>query len=192
MRIRSFIALEFPTNIQLEIAKKISNLVQRYPKPMVRWVDPKIVHLTLSFLGDQTTSDLRNLADRMRNELQFSQPIILRINKPGFFPNNNKPRVLWVDIEHQPTLHKLQEEIEAICSRIGILKEEKRFSPHLTLGRIRNYREIPDLKKFLNDFSTISFENIDPVNIRDVKIFKSELKQTGPVYNILYSITFIT
>ena len=188
MKFRSFVALEIPSHVQLEIASKIAKLVQRYPKPMIRWVEPGNIHLTLCFLGDRTIEELEFLAYSIYKYISNNQPFSMRITRAGTFPKYKNPRVVWVGIERPPGLKELQQISEELCIRNGYVNESKGFSPHLTLGRIRTKGIIPSTKDFLTDLSSISFESTNPINVEEIKIFKSELRSSGPIYNVLFNI----
>jgi RNA 2',3'-cyclic 3'-phosphodiesterase len=188
MKFRSFVALEIPPQVQLEIADKVTKLVQSYPKPLIRWVEPGNLHLTLCFLAERTSNELANLASSIQNSLRKIKPFNFRLTKPGTFPKKRNPKVIWVGIEDPPGIYQLQKIIEEMCLWNGFIKESRRFTPHLTLGRVGTNRILPNVKEFFDSLSSISFESIKPVNITDIKIYKSELKPTGSIYKVLYSI----
>ena len=188
MKFRSFVALEIPPQIQTAIARKISPLVQHYPKPLIRWVEPNNYHLTLQFLADRTTEELDYLAESFHEKVSKIHQFVIRFLKLGTYPNFKKPKVIWVGIDVPPELSQMYRKIETICSSNYFPINSRDFSPHLTLGRIRDTKPLPDHMKFENELSSISFDSIEPVDISEVKIFKSDLRPSGPLYTVVHRI----
>ncbi|MFC2028944.1 RNA 2',3'-cyclic phosphodiesterase [Chloroflexota bacterium] len=188
MQFRSFIALEIPRIIQKEISDRIYPMVQHFPRPLVKWVDPNNYHLTLCFLGIRTGRELDTLARSIRDPARATQPFKIRFNEMGTFPNYNKPRVIWVGIDAPRELYNLQVRIEDYCIQRGYLEKSKGFSPHLTLGRIRDFTQLPKEINLKQTMTAISFNNIDDVLFEEIKIIKSNLGRTGPKYSQLFSV----
>lgn len=126
---RLFIAIELPE----EMKRTLSSF--RIEVPGMRWVPPEQIHLTLRFLGDvlpQTCVEVKKaLAD-----VDFA-PFPLTVTGVGHFPPHGHPRVLWVGLEESRPLLTLQRNIEAAVVAAGIVPEERGFSPHVTLARIK-------------------------------------------------------
>ena len=138
MKIRSFVALEFPTPIQDEIFRQTTHLRKLYPFPSIRWVKPDNIHLTLKFLGDISLSDLESINIELVREASIIKPFFISFTHLGVFPNLKNPRIIWIGVKSPEILGLLQRSIERIVSRFGIESEKRSFSPHLTLGRIAN------------------------------------------------------
>ncbi|MFC2064354.1 RNA 2',3'-cyclic phosphodiesterase [Chloroflexota bacterium] len=185
MKFRSFVAFTIHPQIQQKIARRISILVQRYPKPLIRWVEPSNYHLTLQFLADRSSKELDELAKSIQEKVTRINPFVISFLKLGTYPNFKKPRVVWVGIEGPHELPQINKIIEEVCCSHEIPHKKGDFSPHLTLGRINTKKAFPDLSKFVDELSSFSFDPIEPMVISEISIFKSELRPSGPLYTIL-------
>jgi 2'-5' RNA ligase len=134
--LRTFVALELPPEV-----KRLIGAVQASLRPAartVRWVDPASAHLTLKFLGPTAQEAVEPIGTALRSAAEGHGPIRLRTGRPGAFPNARAPRVLWLgldgDVAH---LAALQQKVETAIAPLGYPTEARPFSPHLTLGRVR-------------------------------------------------------
>jgi 2'-5' RNA ligase len=105
----------------------------------VSWSNPDNVHLTLHFLGELTPTDFVKLERALKAMPLPYLPFSLKIGVLGCFPNLRRPRVIWVGLLGETgLLFKLQQEVEALLkATIGFKPEERPYSPHLTLGRVK-------------------------------------------------------
>lgn len=188
MKIRSFVALEFPTSIQDAITQQTAHLRKLYPNPLIRWVKSGSIHLTLKFLGDIEQADLNFLARSIANEVELIQPFSISFTNLGIFPNPNKPRILWIGINSPAILKELQSKIELLAFSQGIQKEQRAFSPHITLGRISDRNSRLNTDNLIQEISSIDVSNLANVNISALKIFISDLKPDGPIYIPIHNI----
>jgi RNA 2',3'-cyclic 3'-phosphodiesterase len=101
--------------------------------PDVRWIRPESLHLTLKFIGEKPTP----VVDEMKSALSAIQAekVDIALRGYGFFPTAKAPRVFWIGIEAGPGLAALARAVDQITAGLGIPKEERGFSPHLTLAR---------------------------------------------------------
>lgn len=181
-KVRSFIAIE--TNKELE--KGISDLIEKLKRMgfKANWTQVKNVHLTLFFLGDQKISKIAHLAYKIGERLSGFPTFIFKIQRIGFFENNNVPRVLWLGIKDEPTLVGLYEEIKKVIKINEIDTKEGDFVPHITVGRIKEYPN--HWQELLN---SLDFEEIK-VFVNSIGIYSSTLTKKGPIYNKLYTVDF--
>ena len=160
----------------------------------VKWVDADKIHLTIKFLGatppDKVNSIVNAIAGAIdsanNNALRFDEtidkPMEYTIEHVGAFPNLNRPRVLWVNLEGDPQrLRNVVSNIEEVLERIGFPKEKRSFKPHLTLGRVREREDVSALARILESYKI----EIIPVTLDRVILFKSDLRPTGPIYTPL-------
>ena len=141
-RVRSFIAIPVPgAGIQaLEEAAK--NLEPEIGKN-VRWVRPESIHLPLKFMGDIPAAMVERVLEALPPVAARFGPFELSISGLGVFPNSRRPRVLWAGVHGDlETLSSLQLAIDDAVGELGLPKEQRAFSPHLTLGRVR--RDVPE------------------------------------------------
>ncbi|MFM8874530.1 MAG: RNA 2',3'-cyclic phosphodiesterase [Anaerolineae bacterium] len=186
-QIRTFIALDFPLSILDSIEQQTKRLRQTLGNDVIRWVLTHNMHLTLKFLGNVPVSHLEFLKQMLAQATDSITQFDLQIGGVGSFPNSNRPRVLWVGIHAPALLSNLQKAIEEGAKRLGYEKEERPFSPHLTLGRVRQGLDGKDLQKISNALSSIQLGKIGIARVDSVHIYKSDLNSEGSVYTKLFS-----
>jgi len=186
-QIRTFIALDFPLSILDSIEQQTKRLRQTLGNEVIRWVLTHNMHLTLKFLGNVPVSHLEFLKQMLAQATDSITQFDLQIGGIGSFPNSNRPRVLWVGIHAPALLSNLQKAIEEGAKRLGYEKEERPFSPHLTLGRVRQGLDGKDLQKISNALSSIQLGKIGIARVDSVHIYKSDLNSEGSVYTKLFS-----
>ena len=186
-QIRTFIALDFPLSILDSIEQQTKRLRQTLGNDVIRWVLTHNLHLTLKFLGNVPVSHLEFLKQMLAQATDSITQFDLQIGGIGSFPNSNRPRVLWVGIHAPAALSNLQKAIEEGAKRLGYEKEERPFSPHLTLGSVRQGLDGKDLQKISNALSSIQLGKIGIARVDSVHIYKSDLNSEGSVYTKLFS-----
>ncbi|MBN9232677.1 MULTISPECIES: RNA 2',3'-cyclic phosphodiesterase [Phyllobacteriaceae] len=126
---RLFTALEIPRDAALSLSLLRGGL------PGARWIDVENYHLTLRFIGDvegHVADEVANALDRVHRP-SFS----LTLSGVGAF-GQKKPHAVWAGVAPSPDLNALQAEIERICQRLGVPTDPRKFTPHVTLARLRN------------------------------------------------------
>ena len=185
--LRAFIAIELPVHVCDAIQKQTVRLRQALGNDLIRWVPTQNMHLTLKFLGDTATSYLDFLKQLLIREAESHPQFDLQLGGLGAFPTSRRPRLLWIGI-HAPTdLVSLQRGIEAGASRLGYEQEERAFSPHLTIGRVRQNISPPELQKIHAALDTIQLGNIGTARVDSIHLFKSDLQPGGSIYTKLFS-----
>ncbi len=191
MTIRAFIAIELPVSIRQAIIKQTARLRQSLSEEIVRWVPLENIHLTLKFLGDVPTSHVGFLKQSLTQTAALSSAFDMQISGLGSFPNSKLPRLLWVGIYAQSALQTLHQNIEAAMDRLGYKSEDRSFSPHLTLGRVRQNASPADSLKIRDALQTIQLGNIGVARVNSVHLIKSDLNPAGSEYTKLFSANFI-
>src|SRR5579864_7855637 len=139
--LRLFVGIEFPPELRLHLSLLQSGIAG------ARWVDPGNFNLTLRFIGEVdegTAADVDEALSRLQAK-RFG----LQLAGGGMF-GGDKLRQLWVGVERDPALSALQSKIEHALTRVGLPPEPRKFTPHVTLARLRDPR--PDhLQRFLAD-----------------------------------------
>jgi RNA 2',3'-cyclic 3'-phosphodiesterase len=118
-----------------EVRNRISRFVEgvRGFAPEARWVSPESLHITLKFIGEQTSEQVEAIAERLRRvEWDVFE---IRCAGYGFFPTVKAPRVFWIGIHAGASLGTLAESVDVEVAGLGIAREERAYSPHLTLAR---------------------------------------------------------
>ena len=183
-KIRTFIAIEIPTHIKDEIADLQERLKGIGGK--ISWTKPGNIHLTLKFLGDTDEEIIDEIAAGIQQAVQNLTGFEIRVAGTGTFPNFNRPRVIWVGAKSEgEQLQELAAQIEACVEKFGFKKEGRRFSSHLTLGRVKDARGIQpvmDKLKSHQDFEAGVFV------ANEFFLIKSELHPSGAIYTQLKKI----
>lgn len=169
---RLFLAIELPK----EAKDYLFDLKKEIKDAKVTWVSKKNLHLTLKFLGDVDEKKLPEL----KRKLQINaEKIHASLGTLGFFPDEKSPKVFWVSIEPEEDIINLQQQLDA--ELLTDFPGEQKFRAHVTLGRIKLIRK---KQEFLKSVREIRVKKI-PIVIDSFKLIKSELKKTGPVYEII-------
>lgn len=179
--IRAFIAVELPEEVKSQVEAFQNRL--RPSGADVSWVKDQNLHLTLKFLGDIEESTISSLKERLGPAVQPHQVFSLRLEGIGAFPSTTSPRVLWLGIgDGKETLLALASSVEKVCSDLGLPKEERPFSAHLTIGRVRSRDRLAALVKQLQ---TAEFQGSSPAPVNHLTLFQSTLSPHGPTYTPL-------
>ncbi len=176
---RAFFAVELPVAVHAAVSRGTSEL--RGCLPAARWVRPEGVHVTLRFLGEQEPTLLATLADRVAGELKALAPVEVRLGGGGFFPHTRRPRVAWLGGQ-APGLEGWAAAIERCATALGTEPEERPFSLHVTLARLDRPWGAADVETYS---IAVSKWRLAEFTAREVVLFSSELRPSGPVYTPL-------
>ena len=188
--LRTFIACEIPVDLQEAIQAAIQPLRHALGAGLVRWVPAHNVHLTLKFLGDVATPSLELIQKTMTAEASGFEAFDGSVEGFGAFPNLHRPSVLWIGFKAPPTLAILQHELDLATERLGYSGDERGFSPHLTIGRVRAAGSAVDMQKVRDELAQLQIDSLGSVHIDGVHLFKSDLQPGGAVYTRLYTARF--
>jgi len=185
MDLRCFIAIETPVDIQDAISEAIwplKNLAQE----SIKWVLPENIHLTLKFLGNTPEGKIDSIEAALTRTTEGFSPIEGEIKGAGAFPSLRRPRVFWVGLECPPALLELKTRLERELAALGFTPDDRPFSPHLTVGRIKRGTPLPTrrLAAAMEQLAATSFGTMD---VREILLMKSGLRPGGPVYTRLFS-----
>ena len=196
--IRTFIAIELEEthhralrdlqtrlNRELATAKTAGSSTARD----MRWVAPDNIHLTLKFLGDVDAAMMPTLKQAIADACAGTAPFTLNISGVGAFPNTRRPNVIWVgvggDVERAT---ELAQKIDDACAALGFAREERPFSPHLTLGRVKRDAR-PSDRQFIGEMIVNApVSHLGELRAERVSVMKSELRPGGSVYTRLAEI----
>ena len=146
-KVRSFIAIPVPDQ-GIEALKDTIQKLESDIGRSVRWVRPKGIHLTLKFMGDIPAGTVEQVLEALPLVAARFPPIKLAISRLGIFPNTRRPRVLWAGLTGElEALSELQSAVDDMTGRLELPKEQRPFSPHLTLGRVRRETSESQLRK---------------------------------------------
>lgn len=177
--VRAFIAIALPENIIAALGE-IQEQLKTGGLPM-KWSRPENIHLTLKFLGDISESAASAAGNVIAETARAYGPITLKAGGIGVFPGIRRPMVLWTGIGGQTdVLAALQRDLDIrLHEALGIALEKRRFTGHLTLGRVRGR---PDPDHFIEVMQQYGGLATEPFTADAVYLFRSRLLPTGPVY----------
>jgi|SRR5579875_931549 len=181
---RLFIALDIPQ----ETREKLSLLLKKL-EPLARgarFVRTEGIHLTLKFIGQVEDAKVREIKNRLANVPQRSA-IEVAFRNFGFFPNDRRPRVFWVGIECSKELSALASDVEEQLVPLGIEKETREFTPHLTLARFKTNEGLSEMQKVISSWPSRDFGE---TSTGEFHLYQSVLKSSGAVYTKIASYHF--
>jgi 2'-5' RNA ligase len=181
-QIRSFIAIELPTELKQELAR-LENQLKAGNQPWVKWVKPDSIHLTLKFLGNIDTDTTAAITRAIEESARGIEPFRLEVRELGVFPNLKQVRVAWVGISGQvDKLSLLQKRLESQLTPLGFTAESRPFTPHLTLARLSERASPDERQDFGRLIASTNFEAGD-IEVREISLMKSQLTRAGAIYS---------
>lgn len=188
---RLFVAVDIDNAIRERITSFVDRL--RSFAPDARWVKEESLHVTLKFIGEQPDAAV----DRIKQALAkiAFKPVQIRFTGYGFFPNEKSARVFWVGMEADPDLASLAAEVDHKLAVLGVPKEERKFSPHLTLARIAGGSGSPRWRKgdrprsafaqLQKNLAADATQEFGEMTVRDFFLYRSQLSPKGSTYTKL-------
>ncbi len=140
---RIFIGIDIGPEVRARIARFLEG-VQGFA-PEARWVRPESLHITLKFIGEQPSERVDAISERLRRV--ESSAFEIRSAGYGFFPTAKAARVFWIGIQAESELAEVAEKIDMAVADLGIPREDRAFSPHLTLARAGGRSGSPKWRK---------------------------------------------
>ncbi len=185
-RIRTFVAVELPPAVQHGLAR-VQEQLKRSRTP-VRWVAPHQIHLTLSFLGEIPAGELPAVEEAAGIAASEAAPFELEACGLGVFPNLRRPRVVWVGLAGElEALRRLQARLTEELAARGFPPEERPFSPHLTLGRVRPQARPEEARALGQTVAGLKLGSLGRWSVREIRVIRSDLRPEGPLYTVLYA-----
>ena len=180
MLYRSFIALQLSVVSRHQLAEMADHYQAQDKYNEISWPDSENYHVTLAFLGSQTSGDLQRLAEQLGFVVQLDTDFSVTATELSYFPYHSRPNALAAMIKLDTTLERLKNQVDLVLRNSGIRYDKRKFIPHVTLGRVRG-RKSPRL--------AIPPSYIDlELSCTGLALFRSELHSDGAVYTPIYSI----
>jgi RNA 2',3'-cyclic 3'-phosphodiesterase len=188
---RIFIGIDLDAEVRARISRFLDG-VQGFA-PEARWVRPESLHTTLKFIGEQKTEQVEAITERLRRVEGAAFEI--RSAGYGFFPTAKAPRVFWIGIQAGPQLAELTERIDMAVAELGVPREGRPYSPHLTLARAGGRSGSPKWRK--GDGPNATFAVLDKrlaamgeldfgaMTAREFILYQSQLSASGSKYTKL-------
>ncbi len=187
-QVRSFIAIELPDELKLRLTRLQAQLELSEPS-FVKWVHPGSIHLTLKFLGNVFADKIIGINGAMQKAVQGMSPFNLEVKELGVFPNLRRVQVAWVGISGQvDRLCQLQQQIESNLAPLGFAPESRRFTPHLTLARLRERASLDERQRFGQLIVDTGFEEIFTFEVDAISLMSSRLTREGAIYSRINSV----
>ncbi len=188
--VRAFIAIDLPPNLQDRLSQLSNALKKEMGDVPIRWVATENMHLTMKFLGDVSLNNMDVLTNILIREAAVREPMVISLGGVGAFPKTRRPRIIWAGMEAPPELASLQRGIDKQTARVGYAREQRPFSPHITMGRVSR-NATPDHVRIIGDvLSTQNIGFLGVARVREVHLFRSDLQSGGVVYSRLFSAPF--
>ncbi|MGC9315424.1 MAG: RNA 2',3'-cyclic phosphodiesterase [bacterium] len=179
-KIRTFVALEIPGKVQSLIDRDITSKL-RGCDVRCSWVKAENIHMTLKFLGATPADRIDTIADDIAFVIEGIAPLNLRLDGVGTFGGKN-PRVVWAGLSGETeALELIARTIDSATLKHGFPREKRRWSPHLTVGRIRNPKGTDEL---VEKIGRLKIETTD-FTADKIIFIKSELTPNGSIYTPL-------
>jgi 2'-5' RNA ligase len=183
--IRSFIAIELPADLKLELNRLQDKLKTGKQQP-VKWVDPQGIHLTLKFLGNIESDIVVKLNSALSEAVRGINPFSLEIKDLGVFPSLNRIQVIWVGLGGDvKQLTNLQQRVEAGLKLLGFTPEARPFTPHLTLGRVSREANSKDKQTLAKLITSTTPEGKLHYTVASLHLMRSQLTRQGAIYSKL-------
>jgi len=187
-QIRSFIAIELPAELKLELVQLEAQL-KSGEQPGVKWVDPDGIHLTMKFLGNIAVDRVEGITRAMEEAVCGISPFQLKVKELGVFPNFKRVQVAWVGLTGEvDKLAQLQKRIESNLTPLGFSPESRPFAPHLTLARLRAQTSPDEKQRFGQLIANTTFEAAHTIEVDAINLIKSQLTREGAIYSQINSI----
>jgi 2'-5' RNA ligase len=182
--VRAFIAVDLEPHVIEKICRAIGDLKPLLPG--VRWVAPKNFHLTIKFLGDIDETRIDEIGAALADTICPFPRLIINAKGLGVFPDLRRPRILWVGLVGS-TLTTLAERVESALQPLGFAVEPRPFTPHLTIGRWRQYDRPP--KSLGEELVRWRVHEFGESVVDQVILYQSVLKPEGAIYQALKVVT---
>lgn len=182
---RTFIAVDLPAGIKEDVAKILHPIRDTFPA--LRWIDDMQFHLTLRFLGEVPVAELHHLLRKVESVARSISSFDLTLEGIGVFPDWRAPRTVWVGIsEGLEPLRKASLLLDDRLQELGFRREQRTFTPHLTVARIRSSQgdstDFEQLRKLLEKEKDRYF---GVVSVEEFVVYAGELSRNGPRYEPL-------
>lgn len=181
-RYRTFIAVDvepFTRDRMCGVQEQLARVVRG-----VKWVEPGNMHLTLLFLGEIDARDVPRVCKAVERVCNATVPFSFSVAGVGAFPHLRRPRVLIARVDDGvEQLKALHAALEPAIEELGAYRREERaFTPHVTLGRVQRDPDGEELSAALAKFAAWQG---GATEVREVRVLSSELTPDGPMYATL-------
>ncbi len=179
--VRAFVCVDIGDAVRASLAADLAGLRRRWPH--VKWVTPENVHLTLAFLGNVYPEQVEAVGRVMAGVARGTSPFTLTFEGLGYFGPARSPRVVWVGAAGDTaTLVAMQAALADGLRQAGFTPEDRPFAPHLTIGRVKAAGDAIGLAAWLSATGGVSHGSL---TVNAIRLMRSELRPSGPIYTVL-------
>ena len=178
-QIRAFLAIDLDDDLK----PKINKIIREFKKTNanIKYVDLQNLHFTLKFFGDIDTEGIDLIAEKIEKTIKDFDSFNIKIKGCGAFPNTNRIKVIWLGLDEDKILKELHDNLDKEFNSIGF-DLDKKFSSHLTIGRMRSAKAKDKVKNTLDLYDGI---DVGTMEVKTVTLKRSTLTPSGPIYEDL-------
>ena len=182
-RVRCFIAIGLTDEIKAGL-ERLQAQLKSGGQTSIKWVDPYSIHLTLKFLGSVDGDKISPITAAMAEAVQGVTPFRLEVKGLGVFPSLRRVQVVWVGVGGEvDKLAYLQQRLESSLAGLGFAPENRRFTAHLTLARVRDRASSGEREGLGELITSTKFETAYSFPVEAVSLMKSQLTSEGAIYS---------
>lgn len=187
MEFRTFLAIDLPSALHSAIGQNLRTVKRELPG--LSWSKIENLHVNLKFFGETTESQVDQIRHAVEPAIAHVSPFEVELKGFGVFPDHRSPRVLWIGLGGAlDSLSELAECVGRAVVPLGFPQEDRPFRPHLTVARVKkDHREVG---RALNSLGVLrDLFTCGPLPVERITLFKSDLRQTGPIYTKLWDVS---
>lgn len=180
MKKRCFLGINLPQNIKWQIEGLISDIKNLNLQNKINYTQTKNIHITLIFLDELDKSQLERAQAIFKESIEKFPTTEIITNHISAFPDIKNPLILYLGVQEYENkiLNSIYNQLTKDLKKMGLNIEQKNWTPHITLGRIKFGKKI-----IVGD---LNFPEIN-IEIKKIDLMESQLTPDGPEYKILNS-----
>ena len=187
--VRAFLAIHLPCAVTASLARLIDQAVDR-GVDCIRPVKPENMHLTVRFFGNVSDRQVESLIAAVRRSTRSIRPFTLTLGGVGAYPSVGNARVVWVGLEDDglAPLLDTRGRIDDALVEAAFERDPRKFSPHVTIARIRDRASRVDRRKAAESLFSAKLDSALPIPVERISLMRSVLLPSGPEYSALAEI----
>ena len=178
-QLRAFLAIDVDEDLKAKMYKVIKQFKQTDAN--IKYADLENIHLTLKFFGEIDSDGIELLSSKISDVVSNFDKFKIKIKGCGAFPNTKRIKVIWLGIDDDKVIRQLHDELDKEFVKLGFDKDKK-FSSHLTIGRMRNAKGKDKVQAAIEEFGDVEIGEMD---VDRIVLKKSTLTPSGPIYEDL-------
>ncbi len=180
---RLFTAIDLPQEILLRLERLVAAL---RPEALIKWSPLDNLHITTKFIGEWPEARMEELHEALA-EVAPRASFEVEVRQLGWFPNERSPRVLWAGVDGGAALSTLASETEKRLISLGVPAEDREFSPHLTLARIKSPVPLRALRQKVQELQPAP---VGKFLVSQFTLFRSDPGSNASIYRKLREYKF--